>query len=35
MHNIHFGPDDEVPLLRTTQDRLVFLQALERKILWL
>ncbi|MBT7352556.1 MAG: hypothetical protein HN810_00380, partial [Acidiferrobacteraceae bacterium] len=35
MPNIHFDPNDAVPHLRTTQDRLVFLQALERKILWL
>ena len=35
MPNIHFDPNDAVPHLQTTQDRLVFLQALERKILWL
>ena len=35
MYNIPFDPDDEDPLLLMGHDRLVYLQALERKILWL
>ena len=35
MYNIPFDPDDEDPLPLMGHDRLVYLQALERKILWL
>ena len=35
MYNIPFDPDDEGPLPLIGQDRLIYLQALEQKILWL
>ncbi|MFP6717943.1 MAG: transketolase, partial [Alphaproteobacteria bacterium] len=35
MYNIPFDPDDEDPLPLMGHDRLAYLQALERKILWL